>query len=274
MFGNLLFGKVFCRCQIGLKKIVFDNINLHSSNYVKIMTSILGSRQSLTHLDMRTCYYCQSTFDSVYICSCMEQLPYLQTLKLDYYVLSCELIKSILTSKNTSLEYLEVILKEATWRDNIIDDEQWVLLNSVCPKLKVTLLIRNVYHYGELRLYLQEAIPLVSVSLALPRTLSGACNFRKTLNLLVTFYHRTLGKLLFFFFDLPNNLIFSSEFIDLNIKNECEDLDDIILMIIRRCSKLKSFIFNGILENPNFLKAAFRSCIFSFLLGFVLIEMF
>jgi hypothetical protein len=183
---------------------------------MKLLTSCLGSRATITSLDIRSCYYCQSSFDSIYFRSCIEQLTYLKTFKLDYFILSCKLIDSILTSKNRCLENLDIILKETSWHDHVIDDEQWCLLSSACPNLKVTLVISksrpnryrfstfsfsgNVYHYGELRLYLKQSMPIVSLSIVLPRVLDrgGRCNFRKTLNLLVTNYHRTLGRYSFF----------------------------------------------------------------------------
>ncbi|XP_068904793.1 F-box only protein 39-like isoform X2 [Tenebrio molitor] len=182
--------------------------------------------------------------------SCIEQLTYLKTFKLDYFILSCKLIDSILTSKNRCLENLDIILKETSWHDHVIDDEQWCLLSSACPNLKVTLVIRNVYHYGELRLYLKQSMPIVSLSIVLPRVLDrgGRCNFRKTLNLLVTNYHRTL------------------EIVDLHVKNENEILDDILMMMLRRCSKLKSFVFNGYLENPQVLKTYFSNIMYYYML--------
>ncbi|EEZ99707.1 F-box/LRR-repeat protein 3 [Tribolium castaneum] len=236
----------FLKNQVSLKKIIFDNINMHSANYMKVLTSCLGSRGTITHLDIRSCYYCQSSFDAIYFRSCIEQLTYLKSFKLDYFILSCRLIDSILTSKNRSLEHLEIVLKETSWHDHVIDDEQWCLLCSACPNLKVTLIIRNVYHYGELRLYLKQSIPIVSLSIILPRVMDrgGRWNFGKTLNLLVSNYHRTL------------------ETIDLHIKNDGEVVDDVLLRLIHRCSKLKSFLFNGYLENPQLLKSSFSDITF------------
>ncbi|XP_068904783.1 F-box only protein 39-like isoform X1 [Tenebrio molitor] len=240
----------FLKNQVSLKNVIFDNINMHSANYMKLLTSCLGSRATITSLDIRSCYYCQSSFDSIYFRSCIEQLTYLKTFKLDYFILSCKLIDSILTSKNRCLENLDIILKETSWHDHVIDDEQWCLLSSACPNLKVTLVIRNVYHYGELRLYLKQSMPIVSLSIVLPRVLDrgGRCNFRKTLNLLVTNYHRTL------------------EIVDLHVKNENEILDDILMMMLRRCSKLKSFVFNGYLENPQVLKTYFSNIMYYYML--------
>ena len=131
----------YFRNQVNLKKIIFDNISMHSANYMKLLTSCLGSRSSIINLDIRSCYYCQSSFDSIYFRSCIEQLSYLKTFKLEYFILSCQLIDSILTSRNRYLENLEIILKETSWNDHIIDDEQWCLLCSACPNLKVTLII-------------------------------------------------------------------------------------------------------------------------------------
>lgn len=117
---------------------------MHSVNYMKLLSACLVSRSTIINLDIRTCYYCQSSFDSVYLRSCIEQLSYLKTFKLDYFILSCRVIDAILTSRNRSLENLELILKETTWQDHVVDDEQWCLLCSACPNLKVTMFIRKI----------------------------------------------------------------------------------------------------------------------------------
>lgn len=50
--------------------------------------------------------------------------------------------------------------------------------------------------------------------------------------------------------------------VDFHVRNEDEVLDDGLLTLIRRCTKLKTFVFNGLMENPQKLKSTFRDITF------------
>ncbi|RZC32450.1 F-box only protein 39 [Asbolus verrucosus] len=218
----------------------FQKITYHLSrflkvNFTKMMTACLSSKTTITYLDLHNCDYCQY-FDAVYFRSCIEELSYLKTFKLDYYILACNLIDSIVTSRNRCLENLELVLGG----NRVISNDQWRLLNNACPNLKVKI-ISNVY--SDLERYLAQSIPLVAFSVTIPRSLNRETryNFLKTLHLLIITYYKTLV------------------YLDVRIRNDVDILDEVLTMAIKKYSRLKTLAFNGVLENPELLNTCVES---------------
>lgn len=141
------------RNQQNLKSLVFENININSSNCTRVFCNCLRSRNTINYLDIRHCYCCLPHFDGIYFRSCIEQLTYLKTFKLDFLIFSCKVIDSLLTSNNKCLENLEIIIKETSWSDKIVEDQEWIMLCSACPNLKVTLIISRSILESVLSIY-------------------------------------------------------------------------------------------------------------------------
>ncbi|KAJ3628797.1 hypothetical protein MTP99_013236 [Tenebrio molitor] len=115
------------------------------------------------------------------------------------------------------------------WHTTSSTTNSGALLSSACPNLKVTLItsknLPNRYRFSTF--FVRKC--LITANCDLPHPIHAD----STLNLLVTNYHRTLG------------------IVDSHVKNENETLDDIPMMMLRRCSKLKSFVFNGYGESAS-----------------------
>lgn len=137
--SNRFFKRLCFRSQTKLAKISFCNAYLNKTDFIKIFISCQNSENTLTHLDLRNCYYqYEQNVLSVQFVSIIGQLTNLLVLKTDYSTLCREIIGALLTSKNNKLEHLYVSIQDDEMSQSV-KEEAWEALKGKCPKLKVTL---------------------------------------------------------------------------------------------------------------------------------------
>ncbi|CAH1118003.1 unnamed protein product [Phaedon cochleariae] len=230
----------FVKIQTKLDTLIFRNTNFPKNECFKILDACTLSKDTITRLEIRNNFYIFNTaFDTMEFVLYLKQFAFLQELKLDYFILSRPKVIDVVTENGKGqLKILEIYFDESDLHSIIIPERKWNKLKRLCPDLKVSISIRNICHYEQLEfIFLMEKMPLNSFSLiASPRyNQRFSRDFESTLRCLINNYHRTL------------------EFIRLEIKNNRENLDDVLLALILKCPKLKKLFFDGLISDDMFL---------------------
>ncbi|XP_057661612.1 uncharacterized protein LOC130897063 isoform X2 [Diorhabda carinulata] len=225
-----------CWIQSNLKKLIFHNINLPKNECLRILNACVGSKLTVTHLEIHNNYYNFNTaFDTIEFVVFLEEFLCLTELRLDYFILSRPKVMDVITENGKDrLKFLEIYFDETDLHSIIIPENKWRKLNKYCPDIKVSIKIRNICHYEQIEfIFLMDTIPLNSFTMVTSYKFDQKVsrNFGTTLHRLINNYHNTIEK------------------INLDLKNNRENLDDVLLDIILKCPKLKTLFFDGIVND-------------------------
>ncbi|XP_072401263.1 F-box only protein 39-like [Diabrotica undecimpunctata] len=226
----------FLKTQSNLKKLIFHNINLPRTECMRVLESCLGSKFSVTSLEIHNNYYNFNTaFATLEFVVFLEEFLNLSELKLDYFILSRPRVMDVIAENcSTKLKFLEIYVDEIDLHSIIIPEKQWKRLRKACPDIKVSIKIKNICHYEQIKfIFLMKAIPLNYFTLISNNKFNQKVsrNFEATLLRLIRNYHDTLER------------------INLDLKNNRENLDHVIFSMILKCPKLKKLYFDGILND-------------------------
>ncbi|XP_057661611.1 uncharacterized protein LOC130897063 isoform X1 [Diorhabda carinulata] len=226
----------FLKIQSNLKKLIFHNINLPKNECLRILNACVGSKLTVTHLEIHNNYYNFNTaFDTIEFVVFLEEFLCLTELRLDYFILSRPKVMDVITENGKDrLKFLEIYFDETDLHSIIIPENKWRKLNKYCPDIKVSIKIRNICHYEQIEfIFLMDTIPLNSFTMVTSYKFDQKVsrNFGTTLHRLINNYHNTIEK------------------INLDLKNNRENLDDVLLDIILKCPKLKTLFFDGIVND-------------------------
>ncbi|KAJ8981531.1 hypothetical protein NQ317_006692 [Molorchus minor] len=229
------------RIQTKLEKLVFHNTNLPKTECLKILDACMGSRNTVEYLEIHNYFYNFNTaFDTDEFVDYLRKFAYLKELKVDYFIFSAnKVIDTIAENGRNHLKSVEIFIDETDIHSSIVPDRKWRKLKKCCPKVKVSISIKNICHYEQIRfIFLMKNIPLNSFSMHIGSKYNQkrSRSFEETLTHLLGNYWKTL------------------EFINLDIKNNKENIDDLLFQIVRNCPRLKRFLFDGIInEDMNVL---------------------
>nr|XP_023022474.1 uncharacterized protein LOC111510768 isoform X1 [Leptinotarsa decemlineata] len=226
----------FLKTQRKLRSLIFRNANLPKSECLKIFEACVMSKYTIKSLEIRNNLYIYNTaFDTPEFVVHLKEFVFLQELKLDYFILSRPRVIDVLAENGQNyLRLLELFFDETDLESIIIPERKWKKLKQKCPKLKVSISIRNVCHYEQIEfIFLMEDIPLSSFSLVT----NSRYNQRRSRD-----FERTLLRLI-------NNYHESLECVKLDLKNNKENLDNLLIEIILKCPRLKKLLFDGIISD-------------------------
>ncbi|KAJ8922321.1 hypothetical protein NQ315_004264 [Exocentrus adspersus] len=222
----------FLRIQTGLEKIVFYNTNLPKTECLRILDACLNSKQSVSSLEIHNYFYNYNTaFDTVEFLGYLQEFNYLKELKIDYFIFcGRRIIDVIAENGRVHLKNVEIFFDETDIHSHIIPDRKWRKLRRCCPNLKMSVTIKNICHYEQIEfIFLMRNMPLSAFSMhtgsKYNQTVSR--NFEGTLTRLIKNHWKTL------------------EFVNLQLKNNKESIDNLLLQIIQKCPKLKTLFFDG-----------------------------
>lgn len=133
----------FVRLQVGLKRLVLNNTNLPKNECLKILGACLGSKNTITYLEINNNYYNFNTaFDTTDFLDVFRQFEFIEELKLDYFIFSTpNLIDILAENERKSLKLLEIFFDETDLHSTIIPERKWHKLKVAYPHLKISFCI-------------------------------------------------------------------------------------------------------------------------------------
>ncbi|KAK4872399.1 hypothetical protein RN001_014428 [Aquatica leii] len=130
----------FIKSQLHLVRVSFFNTNFYKPECVKLLSACLTTVNTIHYLDISNCHHPNPVFyNPVPMKPCFDYLHCLQTLKVDYTAFSSGLMDALLIHKNTSLKYIDLIVRENDYLQSLISGEAWERLHTQCPNLKVAI---------------------------------------------------------------------------------------------------------------------------------------
>lgn len=112
---------------------------------MKLLISCRSCEYSLKHLNAHNAFFhYNEPLLSVQLISCLELFENLVIIILDYSTLCREIISSLLNTKSTALEFLEVHIQDVDIHKTITE-EYWKELKMKFPKLKVAIYFRILF---------------------------------------------------------------------------------------------------------------------------------
>lgn len=137
---------IFFRIQKRLKKLIFHNINLPKPECIKILNACLGSKETISYLEIHNYFYNFNTaFDTNEFVENLQQFSCLRELKLDYFIFSRPRVIDIVAENGRRfLKSLEIYFDEIDLHSIIVPDRKWRKLNRLCPGLKISFCISTL----------------------------------------------------------------------------------------------------------------------------------
>ncbi|CAG9856167.1 unnamed protein product [Phyllotreta striolata] len=225
----------FLKMQSKLESLVLRNVNLPKKECLKILNACLGSKNSVTNLEIHNNYYNFNTaFDTVDFVNFLKEFIVLNDIKIDYFILSRPRVIDVISENGNHLKALEIFFNETDLHSVVIPARKWNKLKKCCPDINISIKIRNICHHEQIEfIFLMDNIPLNSFTMISSNKYNQRIsrNFESTLRRLINNYHKTL------------------ETVKLDIRNNQENLDEVLLAIILQCPKLKSLFFDGMIKD-------------------------
>ncbi|KAF7264701.1 uncharacterized protein LOC143200505 [Rhynchophorus ferrugineus] len=224
----------FIKNQNNLVSITLNNANLYDMNFVNILVSCLRSKSSLRQLHIHySAGMTQKNFDSWVFTSCTEQFVNITTMTLNFWVfwhffskLQVRLVK--LTQLDLYLDEGMRIVEKVTFPE--IPQKQWELFPILLPNVFVNFILRKSLTDTHIQLTLQKVFPIVSF--VWKYKLSKDCSLKACsdcLRLLAEYHRDTLQIVIIVAPDVDELLLLQK-----------------IVMLKRRCKKLKCLMFNNL----------------------------
>ncbi|KAF5282467.1 hypothetical protein FQA39_LY17582 [Lamprigera yunnana] len=229
----------FLRSQLHLVKVSFFNTNFYKPECVKLLSACLTTVNTIHYLDISNCHHPNPVFyDPVPMKACFDYLNSLQILKVDYTAFSSGLMDALLLYKNTSLKYIDMMVRENDYLQSVISAEAWKALQVQCPKLKVAVHIKNRCHFDDIYHIFQETMPLTVFTLTCGKIWdqTRSREFRNTISLLIKNYNKILERV----------------YLQTNYNREI--LDELLITLIKKCANLQYFEFHGIIQSIDLLR--------------------
>lgn len=201
-----------CRMQTKLQSISFQNAHLNKNDFLKLLISCRSCEHTVKYINTHHSYFhFDDTLLSVQLITCFETFESLVTLTLDYSTFCREVVLSLINTKNESLKFLEVHVRDEEM-NKTIKDEYWRTLKEKFPTLKVAFhfstfpqfasqifnrnpLIHSDYIncLSRLNFVLSKDIPLTAIHLCFGETPTSKC-YKEVLTLITKYYQHSLGN--------------------------------------------------------------------------------
>ncbi|KAG8037124.1 hypothetical protein G9C98_004446 [Cotesia typhae] len=230
----------FLRFQRNLTSLSLLNANLGVSDVLRLFRAVSWScGDSLKHLDIRGAFKdWQAPHSNSRYLQYLERLHTLTTFKLDYPALSDLALNSLALAAPKVLRELHISVRDSDARQHTIQDAAWHNLVAVCPQLTVSYTIVNISHYEDISYLLVPSVPLSRFHMYGGHVWdqSRSRNFRSTIGLLISYYSKSLSEVM------------------LQLRNNREQLDDLLVALVERCRRLTNFQYNGIIRSVGTLQ--------------------
>ncbi|XP_044735430.1 F-box/LRR-repeat protein 8-like [Chrysoperla carnea] len=225
----------FISTQTKLEYVSFYNANLGPPEMLKLLSSCTrSSHNSLRYVDIRSAFHeWQTAFSFPRFIRALERLQFLTVLKIDYPSLSNETLYAIGRSANNVLSFLDIRVRDSDSRGHLISEDAWHDLCSKCKNLRVGLKLINICHFEDTSYLLVRGMPLRNFSMisGFVWDQSRSRNLRATLKLLIVNFYETLVE------------------VHLHLRNNREQLDDLLITMLKQCPLLQKLDYDGILRS-------------------------
>ncbi|XP_011306608.1 F-box only protein 39 [Fopius arisanus] len=233
--GRILYAlSHFLGSQSTLETLSLGNSNLGVTDVSKLLRAITqSSGEGLKSLDLRGAFRdWQIPHNSSKYLRHLSRLHALSNLQLDYPSISSQCLLT-LANTTTSLRTLHISIRNTDQRQHTIENSAWQALVSACPQLAVSYNIVNISHFEDMSYLLQPSVPMARFQMYCGHVWdqSRSRNFRSTVGLLVTYYSSTLVEVI------------------LQLRNNREELDDLLVSMLQRCKFLTTLRYDGIIRN-------------------------
>ncbi|XP_015109251.1 F-box only protein 39-like [Diachasma alloeum] len=234
--GKILYAlNRFIGSQNSLETLSIVNSNLGVTDVSKLLRAVtVSSGDGLKSLDLRGAFKdWQIPHNSSKYLRHLGRLHALNNLQLDYPSISNQCLLNLANGAPNSLRNLHISIRNTDHRQHTIDDSAWQTLVSACPQLTVSYNIVNISHFEDMSYLLQPSVPMARFQMYSGHVWeqSRSRNFRSTVGLLVTYYSSTLVEVI------------------LQLRNNREDLDDLLVSMLQRCKLLTTLRFDGIIRS-------------------------
>ncbi|XP_063991687.1 F-box only protein 39-like [Diachasmimorpha longicaudata] len=234
--GKILYAlNRFIGSQGSLETLSLINSNLGVTDVSKLLRAVtVSSANSLRSLDLRGAFKnWQIPHNSSKYQRHLGHLDALTNLQVDYPSISSQCLLTLANSAPNSLRTLHISITNTDQRHHTIDDSAWQTLVSACPQLTVSFNIVNISHFEDMSYLLQPSVPMAKFQMYSGHVWdqSRSRNFRSTVGLLVTYYSSTLAEVI------------------LQLRNNREELDDLLVSMLQRCKLLTTLRYDGIIRS-------------------------
>ncbi|XP_076629000.1 F-box only protein 39 isoform X1 [Colletes latitarsis] len=239
--GKLLYALAnFLGCQHNLETLSLLNANLGVSDVLRLLASTSkGCSEHLAYLDLRGAFReWQTPHSNSRYLRLLGRFRALTILRLDYPALSDQTLNALANAAPKLLKTLHVSVRDSDSRQHTIADSAWHNLVTVCPDLTVSYTIVNISHYEDMCYLLLPSVPLARFQMFSGHVWdqSRSRNFRSTVGLLIDHYTNTLAEVM------------------LQLRNNREQLDDLLIAMLVRCKHLTRLQYDGIIRSLDTLR--------------------